>query len=408
MTTTTPSKSTNAKAPGSKPKRPLSAFNLFYRFKRQKVLKALAAGSDKGTISSLVMAPPGLEHYSAREQGMTSHAGLNAHRRETIRKELEQNLEPRDNKARAHRKNQGAMNGHFSFVELGKIMNSSWKNCDEYAKLVFNELAEEGRNRYRLRLKDFNALSKNSENAKTTSMDEKKSTKIKKKLPIKKRIAVKASSACLPPKDGASFDGSVTNETAQVMVQLAKSTPCNGYKVCSSLVNQSNSAATDVGNVSEDDSILSSSHEAHAHQKTEAEERLLLRVRELERQLAEEKLRSQIREIADHRSQQRARENLLRSMLQNYTSQSKPVTMAPSILNHPFMQEGLPRLASNAQESDVASMIYRMAGPHHTGLNYKRPSSDISQNNNTSIHERPPAKKQMLESLLAARKNQAM
>ena len=37
-------------------------------------------------------------------------------------------------------------------------MNVAWKNCDEFARGVYKELAEEGREQYRQRLKDFNDL----------------------------------------------------------------------------------------------------------------------------------------------------------------------------------------------------------------------------------------------------------
>ena len=77
---------------------------------------------------------------------------LLALRRKNIRKDLEQNMEHRDTKTRAHRKNQGAMNGAMSFVEMGKLMNTSWKSCDDFAKSVFSELSEEGRKHYHQRV----------------------------------------------------------------------------------------------------------------------------------------------------------------------------------------------------------------------------------------------------------------
>lgn len=101
----------------SRPKRPLSAFNLFYRFKRQKVLTALAADAslDKETLCALVAAAPGMESYTANTPRIVNSPTLNAIRRESIRRDLEQNLEPRDAKARVHRKSQ-TLNGVMNFV----------------------------------------------------------------------------------------------------------------------------------------------------------------------------------------------------------------------------------------------------------------------------------------------------
>ena len=47
------------------------------------------------------------------------------------------------------------MNRTMSFVELGKVMNASWKGCDKLAKSIFNDLAEEGRRHYQMRLREY-------------------------------------------------------------------------------------------------------------------------------------------------------------------------------------------------------------------------------------------------------------
>jgi hypothetical protein len=46
------------------------------------------------------------------------------------------------------------MNWTMSFVKFGKVMNASWKGCDELAWLVFDDLAEEGRRHYQMRLRE--------------------------------------------------------------------------------------------------------------------------------------------------------------------------------------------------------------------------------------------------------------
>ena len=47
------------------------------------------------------------------------------------------------------------MNGTMSFVKLAKVMNPWWKGCNELARLVFNNLAEEGRRHYQMRLREY-------------------------------------------------------------------------------------------------------------------------------------------------------------------------------------------------------------------------------------------------------------
>ena len=141
------------------------------RFKREseKTMELVKTGNaDKQAITNLIMSPPGLEEY---QEGIPSvsmafkSTTLNNVRKENIRKELNGNLLPRDTRTRTHRKNQSAMNGTMSFLELGNLVNTSWKSVDEFAKGVFNELANEGREEYRVLMNDYN-----------TAMEERKNT----------------------------------------------------------------------------------------------------------------------------------------------------------------------------------------------------------------------------------------
>eukprot|EP00579_Thalassiosira_antarctica_P017384 CAMPEP_0201945602 /NCGR_PEP_ID=MMETSP0903-20130614/53988_1 /ASSEMBLY_ACC=CAM_ASM_000552 /TAXON_ID=420261 /ORGANISM="Thalassiosira antarctica, Strain CCMP982" /LENGTH=449 /DNA_ID=CAMNT_0048488671 /DNA_START=58 /DNA_END=1408 /DNA_ORIENTATION=- len=440
--------------PTAKPKRPLSAFNLFYRFKRQKVLEVLAVAVgttvDKDTICGLVTVPPGLEYYPASALKMSSPNMLNALRRKNIRKDLEQNMEPRDTKTRAHRKNQGAMNGAMSFVEMGKLMNTSWKSCDDFAKSVFNELSEEGRKRYRQRVQDYNAQSQSLEFDKAMPTFKKKSTK--KKLSTKKKIAAKASSLPLL-KNGGSANGSLTNETAEITIALTKRSSSKGYKMGSSLTKKDNSAVApslldllvkpikgfemcssltkkdnravapslldllvkkDILNeasiraVSNDNSNFHSSQEIlpviFPNAPKEIEERLImLRVREIERQLAEERLWSRIRELEDEMSKRNARERLLRSVLDNFISQNKSTAVAPALPNRSFMHDGLWGLVSasmihpSVQASERAAMLSRMVEAHHAVTPSKRLSSTVSRSNSPESLEGRLNKKQRLD-----------
>ena len=137
-----------------KPKRPLSSYNLFYRFKREKIIEL--GNTSKAAITSMINAPPGLEDcYNAPPPNATSDE-INTLRKHNIRKDMEHNLSPRETSTRRHRKNTSAINGGMSFLELGKLTNASWQNCDDVAKSVFDELANIGRDVYRQKLVEYN------------------------------------------------------------------------------------------------------------------------------------------------------------------------------------------------------------------------------------------------------------
>jgi len=143
---------TGTKQPEQRPKRPLSAFNLFYRFKRAKILEAHANGDDsKETIHRVVAAVPGLEDYSPIALSSMSPERKMEICKTEIHSALEENLSPNDTRERIHRKSHGCM----TFVEMSRIMSVSWKSIDEYAKSVFEKLAIEGRKMYTKRVEEY-------------------------------------------------------------------------------------------------------------------------------------------------------------------------------------------------------------------------------------------------------------
>ena len=130
------------------PKRQLSAFNLFYRYKRRRILHYISKHESSSSnnvvnrvaIIRIVGAVPRLEgaedgehgrndvveYNTARggkgdeEDGMDDGGRKDCMRKRIIRSELSGiNLLPRDNRDRQHRTDESAMNGTMSFVELG-------------------------------------------------------------------------------------------------------------------------------------------------------------------------------------------------------------------------------------------------------------------------------------------------
>ena len=105
----------------AKPKRPLSAYNLFYRYKRVKILESKENGDDsKETLHRLISATPGLEGYPTTLMLPENEKEL---RRNVIRSALLNKLTPQDNTKRPHRKSFGAI----SFVEMNRSICDSCK-----------------------------------------------------------------------------------------------------------------------------------------------------------------------------------------------------------------------------------------------------------------------------------------
>eukprot|EP00581_Thalassiosira_minuscula_P032732 CAMPEP_0183784910 /NCGR_PEP_ID=MMETSP0739-20130205/66231_1 /TAXON_ID=385413 /ORGANISM="Thalassiosira miniscula, Strain CCMP1093" /LENGTH=556 /DNA_ID=CAMNT_0026028901 /DNA_START=69 /DNA_END=1739 /DNA_ORIENTATION=- len=136
------------------PKRPLSAYNLYYRYKRSKILEAIEGGDGSpDAITRLILADPGLESYPSIGDTM-SPKHVQWLRRTEIRSALLQNLSPKETRSRTHLKAHGGM----SFVTMSKLMCDGWKFIDEFARCVFEELAEEGRKMYRKRVAEYEDL----------------------------------------------------------------------------------------------------------------------------------------------------------------------------------------------------------------------------------------------------------
>ena len=140
-----------------KPKRPLSSYNIFYRFKRQKTIE-MGGNVNKDDIITLVRTPPGTESSYPSPPADATPSELNEIRRTNIRTEMLNNLLPRETSRRRHRKNTNAFNGEMNFLELIKLMNTAWTSCDEFAKSIFNELADTGRESYKVQIAEWNMM----------------------------------------------------------------------------------------------------------------------------------------------------------------------------------------------------------------------------------------------------------
>ena len=105
---------------------------VFYRYKRAKIFDAYKSGDNsKDTIIRLTQCTPGLEGYNAAVETYTS-TQLMELSRGSVRAALLDNLAPKDNSKRAHRKSHG--NSTMSFLEMNKIMVTAWKSLDDNSR----------------------------------------------------------------------------------------------------------------------------------------------------------------------------------------------------------------------------------------------------------------------------------
>ncbi|KAL9183017.1 hypothetical protein ACHAXT_004804 [Thalassiosira profunda] len=152
-------KEDNASKGPARPKRPLTVYNLFYRFKRKKILEAHRHGlHSKAAIEALIATVAGLEGHPCDTPNLSSKR-VRGLRRTAIRSSIADKITPKHVTKRAHRKSHGAM----GFLEMGRIMSVSWKTMDDFSREVFEELAEEGRKIYQEKVKAYVKKVKKSE-----------------------------------------------------------------------------------------------------------------------------------------------------------------------------------------------------------------------------------------------------
>ena len=355
-----------------KPKRPLSAFNLFYRFKRQKViaLKQSIQDANKDDITNLVQAAPGLEDYSRGLATLPQEASpeeVYNLRRANIHKDMVNNLAPRDTRTRSHRTNQNGINGSMSFVELGKLMNTSWKDCDDFAKSVFRELAEEGRRDYRQRLEKYNDyLSRNPQAA--AAEDAKKNAK-------KNKLAKKASSSPVVELkrhvSGYNYNSSaMTNEEEksghQSFGRYVSESPSygntavpTGYSVY----------ATNAPNINQS-SLYDTEEDLHAI------------IKGLEDELSSVRLKLRITELENKLARQKALEDQLRAQIQMSSLNSHVSQGKPSARD---LQRDSDGLLSLLHATDVRIRAFTLDGRNDSNKN--NPDSSQGHNMHSSRDE---------------------
>ena len=143
-------KRTHKKKPADMPRRPLSAYNLFFSEERERILKEI-------------------ERKEKKEEGKEVEDDEEENKKNQERpKALLRPLIPSQKKRRPHRKT----HGKISFQQLARMVGERWKNLPDDDRKYYQGLAQEDMKRQKIAMEEYYAKQNGTKKAEGTSTAE--------------------------------------------------------------------------------------------------------------------------------------------------------------------------------------------------------------------------------------------
>ena len=196
------------KRPKGMPKRPLSAYNLFFRSERAKIIAAATESSNNKDNECA---------SNKASQAFSKQNDCEACNKNPVESDTNDCSDKKDrNGKRTCAKSKKIPHGKISFEELGRLIGSRWKELSDEEKKEYQDTAAKESNRYSLEMEKFHK--ERNQNIKNLQMD---STKKEKSHIVENEKQNKSISQTTNESSSTSYKAENTPSTSSIELQKA-------------------------------------------------------------------------------------------------------------------------------------------------------------------------------------------